>query len=327
MCPICWGLPGGRSPRRAEIPSENRCLQSIESEPLPASQRPAWVNALGTLCAKTLGGTSRTASKARQQHMGFDEDAALGSASEGGNDTDQHNQASDMAARHRLILRHQKLAWYIAARFANHGETAEDLAQVAMIGLIHAVDRYDPAQAVKFSTFAVPTIVGEIKRHLRDRTWQVKIPRWLLEMSLSARRANKALTGRLGRSPSVAEIAAEIGASEEETLEALEVGRIAQVASLDMPLSREDSDGATLADRIGGIDQALHDLDAYADLMHALGRLEEREQRVVRLRFFDELSQRQIAKQMGLSQMHVSRLERRALEKLRGLLPLHQQRS
>lgn len=255
--------------------------------------------------------------------MRFDEDAARSNDRTGGGDAEKCNTRLDQSARHQLILSHQKLAWYIAARFANHGETPEDLAQVAMIGLINAVDRYDPEQGVKFSSFAVPTIVGEIKRHLRDRTWHVKIPRLFLEMSLSARRANKVLAGRLGRPPTVAEIAAEIGASEADALEALEVGRIAQVASLDMPLSRDDNDGATLADRIGGIDKALHDLDAYADLMHALERLEEREQRVVRLRFFDELSQRQIAKQMGLSQMHVSRLERRALEKLRGLLPFH----
>ncbi len=226
----------------------------------------------------------------------------------------------DPEDRDRLILHHQRLARYIAARFVGQGETPEDLVQVATIGLIHALDRYDPAHGVKFSTYALPTIVGEIKRHLRDKTWHVKVPRWLLEMSLSARRADKALMGRLGRPPTVKEIAAEIGASEETALEALEVGRIAQAASLDTPLERKADSGATLMDLIGGMDQALHDLEAFADLQHALSRLETRERQVIRLRFFGELSQRQIAQRVGLSQMQVSRLERRALEKLRAIM-------
>jgi RNA polymerase sigma-B factor len=226
----------------------------------------------------------------------------------------------DGEARDRLILYHQRLARYIAARFVGQGETQEDLVQVATLGLIHALDRYDHTHRVKFSTYAMPTIVGEIKRHLRDKTWHVKVPRWLLEMSLSARRADKVLALRLGRAPTVKEIAAEIGASEDTALEALEVGRIAQAASLDTPLERHEEGGATLMDLIGGVDQALHDLDAFADLQHALSRLEPRERQVIRLRFFGELSQRQIAQRIGLSQMQVSRLERRAMEKLRAIL-------
>ncbi len=264
-----------------------------------------------------------SAGKTEKDHMTFHERPA----SAGGADAEdmegllaRYAATRDSEARHHLILHHQRLARYIAARFAGQGETAEDLVQVATIGLIHALDRYHPDHGVKFSTYAMPTIVGEIKRHLRDKTWHVKVPRWLLEMSLSARRADKTLSGRLGRPPTIKEIASEIGASEETALEALEVGRIAQAASLDTPLERHEEGGATLLDLIGGVDQALHDLDAFADLQHALSRLEARERQVIRLRFFGELSQRQIAQRVGLSQMQISRLERRALEKLRAIM-------
>ena len=227
----------------------------------------------------------------------------------------------DAQARHSLILHHQKLARFAATRFAGHGETLEDLVQVGTVGLIHALDRYDPAHGVKFSTYALPTIVGEIKRHLRDKTWHVKVPRWLQELSQRARRAQQALTGRLDRLPTIGELAADLGASEEDVLVALEIGSAATAVSLDTPLDGErGSDGATLVDLIGQLDRALHDLEAYADLRRALDLLEARERQVIHLRFFDELPQRQISQRMGISQMHVSRLERRALLRLRGIL-------
>ncbi len=227
----------------------------------------------------------------------------------------------DQEVRRQLILRHQKLVRYVAQRFVNSGESLDDLLQVGNIGLINALDRYDPTQNVTFSTFAVPTIVGEIKRHFRDKTWHIKVPRWLQELSIRAGKAEGALQQRLGRAPTLPEISAEIGASEEETIEALELARNAGVLSLDTPLDREAGhDSGTLADVIGRIDLALQDAETYADLRMALNYLAPRERRVLHHRFFEDLSQAQIARRMGLSQMHVSRLQQRGIERLRALL-------
>ncbi|MDQ2686810.1 MAG: SigB/SigF/SigG family RNA polymerase sigma factor, partial [Armatimonadota bacterium] len=223
----------------------------------------------------------------------------------------------DARSRETLILHHQKLVRYIAARFLDSGEHMDDLVQVGTVGLILAIDRFDPAQDVKFSTYAMPTIVGEIKRHFRDKTWHVKVPRWLQELSLSARRTQQTLTMRLGRPPLISEIAAALGASEDETLQALEVAEVAAALSLDTRLdANAGSESATLMDVIGRIDAALHDFEAYTDLRRALGRLEAREQEVIHLRFFEELSQSKIARKLGLSQMQISRLQKRALQKL-----------
>ena len=241
-------------------------------------------------------------------------------------DSNLHNlshvfaQTRDMSTRELLIIHHQKLVHYVAARFLGSGEALEDLIQVGNIGLINAIDRFDPSRDIKFSTFAMPTIVGEIKRHFRDKTWHVKVPRWLQELSLNARKAQQTLSVRLGRLPTVREIAAEMGASEENTLEALEIAHIANAVSLDTRLDPNGGDSATLMDMIGRIDSAMHDIEAYTDLRRALGFLDVRERQVIQLRFFDELSQAKIARKMGISQMHVSRLQQRALSRLHELL-------
>jgi RNA polymerase sigma-B factor len=233
----------------------------------------------------------------------------------------QYARTRDPQMRERLILHHQRLVHYIAARFLGSGETLEDLIQVGNIGLINALDRYDPGQNVKFSTYAMPTIVGEIKRHFRDKTWHVKVPRWLQELSLSARKAQQSLSVRLGRPPTVGEIAAEIGASEDDAIEALEIGQIASAVSLDTRLDpHAGSDSATLLDIVGQIDSALHDIESYTDLRRALDCLDVRERQVIHLRFFDELSQAKIARKLNISQMHVSRLQQRALVRLRDIL-------
>ena len=230
-------------------------------------------------------------------------------------------QTRDARSRETLILHHQKLVRYVAARFLDSGESMDDLIQVGTVGLILAIDRFDPAQEVKFSTYAMPTIVGEIKRHFRDKTWHVKVPRWLQEMSLSARRAQQALTVRLGRAPLVTEIAEALGASEDETLQALEIAEVAAALSLDTRLDADrGSESATLMDVIGRIDGALHDFEAYSDLRRALDRLEPREREVIHLRFFEELSQAKIARKLGISQMQISRLQKRALQKLHAVL-------
>jgi len=227
----------------------------------------------------------------------------------------------DVRSREALILHHQKLVRYVAARFLDSGESMEDLIQVGTVGLILAIDRFDPEQQVKFSTYAMPTIVGEIKRHFRDKTWHVKVPRWLQELSLAARRAQQALTARLGRPPTVSEIADELGASEDETLQALEIVEVAAALSLDTRLDPgRGSESATLMDVIGRIDGALHDFEAYSDLRRALDRLEAREREIIHLRFFEELSQSKIARKLGISQMQISRLQKRALQKLHAVL-------
>lgn len=230
-------------------------------------------------------------------------------------------QTRDSRSRETLILHHQKLVRFVAARFLDSGESMEDLIQVGTVGLILAIDRFDPAQEVKFSTYAMPTIVGEIKRHFRDKTWHIKVPRWLQELSLSARRAQQALTMRLGRPPLVTEIAEVLGASEDETLQALEIADVAAALSLDTRLDAgRGSESATLMDVIGRIDSALHDFEAYTDLRRALDRLDPREREVIHLRFFEELSQSKIARNLGISQMQISRLQKRALQKLHAVL-------
>ncbi len=233
----------------------------------------------------------------------------------------EYARTRDPHMRERLILHHQRLVHYVAARFIGSGETLEDLVQVGNIGLINALDRYDPGQNVKFSTYATPTIVGEIKRHFRDKTWHVKVPRWLQELSLNARKAQQTLSTRLGRPPTVREIAAEIGASEDDAIEALEISHIANAVSLDTRLDpHAGGDSATLLDIVGHLDSALRDIDAYSDLRRALDCLEVRERQVIHLRFFDELSQAKIARKLSISQMHVSRLQQRALLRLREIL-------
>ncbi len=224
--------------------------------------------------------------------------------------------------REMLILHHQGLVKSIAARFLNNGETLDDLVQVGNIGLINALDRYNPDQGTRFSTYATPTILGEIKRHFRDKTPGIKVPRWLRELHQAARRASQQLTQELDRSPSVSEVAARLGASEEETLQALESAEALNVLSLDMRLDqgRGVPDSSTLLDLVGCQDGALHDLETFGDLRQAIERLEARERQVISLRFYDEMSQAKIAKKMNISQMHVSRLQQRALRHLRGLL-------
>jgi RNA polymerase sigma-B factor len=230
-------------------------------------------------------------------------------------------QTRDPRLREVLVLFHQRLVHYVAARFIGGNEALEDLIQVGNIGLINALDRYDPSRDVRFSTYAMPTIVGEIKRHFRDKTWHVKVPRWLQEMSANARKAQQTLSGTLGRPPTIREIAAHLKASEEDILEALEVSHISRAVSLDTRMDPQtEGDGGTLMDLLGRTDGAIYDVAAYSDLRRALEFLDERERQVLHLRFFEELSQAKISRQLGISQMHVSRLQQRALRRLRHLL-------
>ena len=211
--------------------------------------------------------------------------------------------------RDRLVRLHLPLVEHLARRFRNRGEPHDDLVQVATIGLIKAVDRYDPDRGVEFSTYATPTIVGEIKRWFRDKGWAVRVPRRLQELRLAIGTASAALTQDLGRSPTVAELAEKVGASEDEILEGLESAAAYSTLSLDAPDSLEQEAPSVL--------EALEGVENREALKPLLSRLSDRERRILLLRFFAGMTQSQIATEIGISQMHVSRLLARTLAKLR----------
>ncbi len=233
----------------------------------------------------------------------------------------EYARTRDKQAREQLVAMHQNLVRFLAGKFANRGEPLEDLVQVGSIGLVNAVDRYDAERGNKFSTYATPTIVGEIRRYFRDKAWSLKVPRRLQELNQAANKAVDALAVKLGRSPTVAEIARAIGATEEETLEAIELGNAYDTVSLDSRMSTEsESAPMTLAEFVGGEDEVLKNLQQYGDLTAAIEALDEREKAIIQLRFFKDLSQAEVAKNLNISQMHVSRLQHRALTSLRKLL-------
>ncbi|WP_250034426.1 SigB/SigF/SigG family RNA polymerase sigma factor [Paractinoplanes maris] len=222
------------------------------------------------------------------------------------------------ALRDRAIEAWLPMARHLAQRYAGRGEPADDLFQVAVVGLIKSVDRFEADRGVDFAGYAIPTIVGEIKRHFRDRTWSIRVPRRLQELRLAITAANAALSHQLGRSATVADIAVHLGITEEEVLEGLEGARAYNATSLSTPVS---ADGNTeLGETLGGEDREFEIAEFRASLSPALATLDEREQRIVHLRFYGNLTQSQIAEQVGISQMHVSRLLTKALAKLRGQL-------
>lgn len=233
----------------------------------------------------------------------------------------EYSRTKDPRVRDRLIAMHQNLVRFLAGKFANRGEPLEDLVQVGLIGLVNAVDRYDAERGNKFSTYATPTIVGEIRRYFRDKAWSLKVPRRLQELNQAANKAVDNLAVKLGRSPTIAEIAREIGATEEETLEAIELGNAYDTVSLDSRMQGEsESAPMTLAEFVGGEDETLKSLQQYGDLTAAIESLEEREKAIIMLRFFQDLSQAEVARKLNISQMHVSRLQHRALENLKKLM-------
>jgi RNA polymerase sigma-B factor len=220
----------------------------------------------------------------------------------------------DEAAREALLVRHRPLAIYLARRFQGRGESREDLEQVASMALLKAIDRVDPDREASFSTFATVTIVGELKRHLRDRGWAVRVPRPIQELVVQVTRAMGSLTQELGRSPTVRELAGRLGTSEEQVLEALDASRAYAAESLDAP---EGEEGSARAERLAGGEDAFERLEAWQSLAPAIRGLPERERAILYLRFFEEKTQSEIASQLGISQMHVSRLLARTLAQLR----------
>ncbi len=226
----------------------------------------------------------------------------------------------DPNLRSRLVEGHLGLAEYLARRFSNRGEPLDDLIQVASLGLLKAVDRFEPSRGVEFSTYATHTIVGELKRHFRDKGWAVRAPRRMQELYLRLGKVVSALSQELGRSPTIPELANEAQVSEEEVLEALEAGQAYRFSSLDATGSG-DEDGDTLSSQLGAEDPQLLDAEHRAALSPLISRLPPREQTILQLRFFEGMTQSEIAGRLGISQMHVSRLLARSLGQLRAAAP------
>ena len=230
-------------------------------------------------------------------------------------DFHEYAQTRDRALRDKLITAHMGLAEYLARRFTNRGEPLDDLVQVAALGLLKAVDRFDPERGLEFSTYATPTIVGELKRHFRDKGWAVRVPRRVQELHLRLAGVVSLLSQELGRSPTIGEIAQAAAVSEEEVLEAIEAGHAYRFTSLDAPSGNDDD--VSLSAELGADDQGLIDSEHRVTLSPLIAQFPPRERTILHLRFFEGLTQSEIAARLGISQMHVSRLLARSLAHLR----------
>jgi RNA polymerase sigma-B factor len=254
----------------------------------------------------------------------------LGDASSSGSDDSRHQSSRYFAvlgdaatgepereaARDGLVRLHLPLVQHCARRFRNRGEPFEDLVQVGTIGLLKSIDRFDVERGVEFSTYATPTIVGEIKRHFRDKGWAIRVPRRLQELRMQIGSATAELTQALGRSPTPRELADRVGCSVEEIVEGLESGNAYATLSLDAGDDETDSATALFAS-LGAHDPGLEHVEIRESLKPLLDELEPREKRILLLRFFRNMTQSQIAEEIGVSQMHVSRLLTRTLAQLR----------
>jgi RNA polymerase sigma-B factor len=229
----------------------------------------------------------------------------------------RYHQQGDTQAREQLIEQYMSLVRSLARRYAYRGEQLEDLVQIGAIGLIKAIDRFDLDRGVELTTYATPNIIGEIKRHFRDKGWSVRVPRGLQELNVQLSRLVEQLTVQYGRSPTISELAKAAGVEEEEVLEALESGRAYSSLSLSSGGGGHDDDDLDPLESIGTEEHQYEVSEDRAVLEPGFRVLDERERRILHLRFFEGLTQSQIAQQVGISQMHVSRLIRRALEKIR----------
>ena len=224
----------------------------------------------------------------------------------------------DVKTRDRLVEDHLALVYRLCRRFVNCGEPREDLAQVGTIGLMKAIEKYDSTRGISFTTYAVPVIVGEIKNYLRDHGWAVKVPRKLQRQKLAVHRAVDALGQSLGRAPTIQEIAETTEFSEEEVFDTFEVVNYARPMSLDAEFTNNGgNEGTSLIDRVGGEDPQFERLSDVMDLINTLGCLDKREKTVLYLKYYADLPQTEIGRRLGISQMHVSRVQRSALSKLR----------
>ena len=225
-------------------------------------------------------------------------------------------EQGDAEARDQLIVNHINLVRFLASKFKNRGESLEDLIQVGTIGLIKAIDRFDPERGLEFTTYATPTIMGEIKRHFRDKGWSVRVPRRLQELSAKVNQATDELTNQLQRSPSVAEIADRLGTTVDEVLEAMESSSAYSSVPLEGGGSSDDDESPSVIDHYVTEDADLAASDDRIVLEDAIADFSPREQDVIRMRFVDGLTQVEIAERMGISQVQVSRLLRRTLRRL-----------
>ncbi|HEV2723741.1 MAG TPA: SigB/SigF/SigG family RNA polymerase sigma factor [Thermoleophilaceae bacterium] len=226
----------------------------------------------------------------------------------------RYHEGGDPSAREALVERHLPLVLSLALRYAGRAEPIDDIEQVGAIGLIKAIDRFELEREVSLATYATPNVVGEIKRHFRDKGWAIRVPRALQELNAKMSSTIDQLTSRLGRSPSIAEIADSLSTTPEEVLEAIEVGSAYTTLSLSGPVGE---DAADPLEAIGDEDVGFERTENRAALAPALARLPQRERDILRMRFEEGLPQTQIAERVGLSQMHVSRLIRRSLAAMR----------
>ncbi|MBW3588541.1 MAG: SigB/SigF/SigG family RNA polymerase sigma factor [Actinobacteria bacterium] len=220
----------------------------------------------------------------------------------------------DPSARDELVRLHLPLVEYLARRFRGRGEPLDDLVQVASLGLLKAIDRFDPERGVEFSTYATPTIIGELKRYFRDKGWAIRVPRRLQEIGLQLAQVMPDLSQELGRAPSIPEVAQRTGLSEEDVLEGINAAQVYSLKSLDAPVTE---DGTNSVARLGAEDESLELLEAWSSIAHLLEKLPYRERKILHLRFVVGQTQSQIAEELEISQMHVSRLLSKTLAHLR----------
>jgi RNA polymerase sigma-B factor len=239
----------------------------------------------------------------------------------------RYHEEGDLHAREQLIEQYMSLVRSLARRYSYRGEQLEDLVQIGAIGLIKAIDRFDLERGVELTTYATPNIIGEIKRHFRDKGWSVRVPRGLQELNVQLSRLMEQLTVQLSRSPTIPELAKASGSTEEEVLEALESGRAYSSLSLSTGGGGDGDEDLDPLESIGSEEHQYEVSEDRAVLAPGFKALDERERKILQLRFFDGLTQSQIAAHVGISQMHVSRLIRRSLEKIRAEIAVESDQS
>lgn len=228
----------------------------------------------------------------------------------------RYKEEGDVEAREKLVMSHMNLVRFLANKFKNRGESLDDLIQVGYLGLLKAIDRFDPSRGLEFTTYATPTIMGEIKRHFRDKGWSVRVPRRLQELSAKVNQATDVLTTELQRSPKIEEIAEYLDASVDEVLEAMESSSAYSSVPLEGTGNNDNDDAPSVLDRYATEDSALNFTDDRLIIEEALKGFSPREREVIDLRFLQGMTQIEIAEQLGISQVQVSRLLRRTLKKI-----------
>ena len=238
----------------------------------------------------------------------------------------RYRESTDPAERERirevLVNSYHDFVYFLARKFQNRGEPLDDIVQVGYLGLIKAIERFDPDLGYEFTTFATLTVAGEIKRHFRDKGTAIRFPRRLQELHQSVVRVNEQMKNELGRDPTVSELAERLGVTPDDVTEAMEIGPAYVPLSLDQPISSGDGqDARAVSEQIGGADPELDRVEMRDVLDRAMVHLTPRERSIMAMRFYDQMSQSEIARRLGISQMHVSRLQRAALDQLRKYVP------